>query len=40
VRDARDRLQHILEAIGHIERYAARGRQADEALYRRPQSVF
>jgi uncharacterized protein with HEPN domain len=28
VRDPRERLQDILEAIGHIERYAARGRAA------------
>jgi len=31
VRDARERLQDILDAIGHIERYAARGREAFEA---------
>ena len=30
MRDARERLRDILEAIGHIERYAARGRQAFE----------
>jgi len=30
VRDPRERLQDILDAIGHIERYAARGRQAFE----------
>jgi len=30
VRDPRERLQDILEAIGHIERYALRGRQAFE----------
>lgn len=28
MRDPRERLRDILEAIGHIERYAARGRQA------------
>jgi len=31
VRDPRERLQDILEAIGHIDRYAARGREAFEA---------
>ena len=30
MRDPRERLQDILEAIGHIERYAVRGRQAFE----------
>jgi uncharacterized protein with HEPN domain len=30
MRDSRERLLDILEAIGHIERYAARGRQAFE----------
>jgi uncharacterized protein with HEPN domain len=30
VRDPRERLLDILEAIGHIERYAARGRPAFE----------
>lgn len=30
MRDPRERLLDILEAIGHIERYAARGRQAFE----------
>lgn len=28
MRDPRERLRDILEAIGHIERYAARGREA------------
>lgn len=28
MRDPRERLQDILDAIGHIERYAVRGRQA------------
>jgi uncharacterized protein with HEPN domain len=28
VRDQRERLHDILEAIGHIERYAVRGREA------------
>jgi len=31
VRDARERLRDILDAIGHIERYATRGREAFEA---------
>jgi uncharacterized protein with HEPN domain len=31
VRDPRERLKDILEAIGHIDRYAARGREAFEA---------
>ena len=31
MRDPRERLQDILEAIGHIDRYAARGREAFEA---------
>jgi len=31
VRDARERLQDILDAIDHIQRYAARGREAFEA---------
>jgi uncharacterized protein with HEPN domain len=31
VRDPRERLEDILEAIGHIDRYAARGREAFEA---------
>jgi len=31
VRDPRERLEDILEAIGHIGRYAARGREAFEA---------
>jgi uncharacterized protein with HEPN domain len=31
VRDARERLHDILDAIAHIERYAARGREAFEA---------
>ena len=31
MRDPRERLQDILEAIRHIDRYAARGRQAFEA---------
>lgn len=31
MRDPRERLQDILEAIRHIERYAARGRSACEA---------
>jgi len=31
MRDPRERLQDILEAIRHIERYASRGRQAFEA---------
>ncbi len=30
MRDPRERLKDILEAIGHIERYARRGRQAFE----------
>jgi len=30
MRDPRERLQDILEAIGHIERYVIRGRQAFE----------
>ena len=30
MRDSRERLRDILEAIGHIERYAVRGRQAFE----------
>lgn len=30
MRDPRERLQDILDAIGHIERYVARGRQAFE----------
>lgn len=30
MRDPRERLQDILEAIGHIERYAVRGRDAFE----------
>lgn len=30
MRDARERLRDILEAIGHIERYAVRGREAFE----------
>jgi len=30
MRDPRERLQDILEAIGHIERYAVRGREAFE----------
>jgi len=30
MRDPRERLLDILEAIGHIERYAVRGRQAFE----------
>jgi len=30
MRDPRERLLDILEAIGHIERYAARGRPAFE----------
>jgi uncharacterized protein with HEPN domain len=28
VRDPRERLQDILDAVGHIERYAVRGRRA------------
>ena len=31
MRDARERLQDILDAIDHIQRYAARGREAFEA---------
>jgi len=31
VRDARERLQDVLDAIAHIERYATRGREAFEA---------
>ena len=31
MRDPRERLRDILEAIGHIDRYAARGREAFEA---------
>lgn len=31
MRDPREGLQDILEAIGHIERYAARGRQVFDA---------
>ena len=31
MRDARERLQDILDAIEHIQRYAARGREAFEA---------
>ena len=31
MRDPRERLEDILEAIGHIDRYAARGREAFEA---------
>ncbi|MBI3576096.1 MAG: DUF86 domain-containing protein [Gammaproteobacteria bacterium] len=31
MRDARERLRDILEAIEHIERYAAKGRSAFEA---------
>jgi uncharacterized protein with HEPN domain len=31
VRDPRERLEDILEAIGHIGRYAARGQEAFEA---------
>ena len=31
MRDPRERLEDILEAIGHIGRYAARGREAFEA---------
>ena len=30
MRDARERLRDMLEAIGHIERYATRGRDAFE----------
>lgn len=30
MRDPRERLQDILEAIGHIERYAAQGKDAFE----------
>ncbi len=31
MRDARERLQDVLDAIAHIERYATRGREAFEA---------
>ena len=31
LRDPRERLHHVLEAINHIERYASRGREAFEA---------
>ena len=31
MRDPRERLEDILEAIGHIDRYVARGREAFEA---------
>jgi uncharacterized protein with HEPN domain len=30
VRDPSERLRHMLDAIGNIERYAARGREAFE----------